>query len=901
MPGRNRQARGGMAASPEVGVAGVGMRLRAVVREMRRVRKCKAVAASPEDCGKAVHALRVCCRRAGAALLVCSEFIEERDADRAMQVLRRLRREAGSVRNADVHTALLGELRVAWKDKAGAIDTVLVSIAKERRAAWTQLRERVGSHDREEVRRLRRVLDAGLKDVEVGSAVLAAAREQVAALVEQARLLVVESRSDSQQLHRLRIVLKRIRYTMELLFSRDVLGAESPAALRWIVEAQRRLGEVNDAATLAARLHRLQQSIHKSAPDIAMLRERFQALEARRLSNTTEWLGADDVNARLDQLLAASRGELGKGSISQEHVQPDEPVLSAPTRSSSPDQPPTQEPAQQNLFLAGQRLAVIDVGSNGIRLLAVELNDERSWNVLAEERATARLAEGQGKRRELCPQAMARAVEAIHRFKARCDSLGCVAGAFATAAVRDAVNRADFISLVKDRTGLDLVTISALDEGRYTFGAVARRYDLSHGTCAVVDIGGGSLEVVLSQRGVVVQNSSMPLGAVRLTEAFGGAEGAGRNRFADLKRHIDRTLARGVKRPRGVPGLVVGCGGTFTTMLTVGAAMRGVLIHRNSPALRSLGPVSRAQLREIIDHLRSMSLADRLRVPGLPPDRADIVVAGLVVVERLMKHLGVSHIHANPGGVREGLLTRMVRERAEDMSERASRDDRLVASARRFAEGCLYERDHSEHVAALAVLLYDECVRQAGLVPRLGTVPHERAVLEAAGLLHDVGIMVEYRRHHKHSATIVRHADLPGWDARLQEVLAQLCRYHRRGAPGVRHRAFASLNGADRALVRRLSGLLRVADGLDRSHAGVVHDVRIRTKGDRLVIDAVTAGDADAELRAARVKSDVLGEAAGRRLNIQRAAPSPQASLSDRGEVVVRRQGAGVNGSTPRV
>lgn len=872
MPGWGRQKPGGKSL-PQGGERGAGARLRAVPRAMRQVRRLERGDGTSES-GRAVHALRVSCRRAAAVLEVTDAVVPAKGAGRLERMLRQLRREAGSVRNADVHMELLGALLEAGGEHAEGVRRVMREVARERGRAWTRLRRLASPERRARLSvRVERAVGAWK-----GVSITAPARARLSQLVAEALVTVQASMHDASQLHLLRIVLKRVRYTAELLLGREEAGEAGPAPVRWLLEAQRRLGDVNDVATLVSRLRGM--GAGDLAADAGTLRERFEALEARRLSQAAEWARESEPERRLAELLALA------GVEAPAHEQPE---LARPTTggvaAGAPARTVQAGAPQRSLFLAGQRIAVIDVGSNGIRLLAVELNDERSWNVLAEERATARLAEGQGRRRELCPQAMARAVEAIQRFKGRCDALGCSVRAFATAAVRDASNRGDFVSLVKDRTGLDLSLISEMEEGKYTYAAVARRYDLSHGLCAVVDIGGGSVEVVLSQRGVVVQNSSVPLGAVRLTELFGGPDAVGRERYRELRAHVDRALGRGVERPAGVPAVVVGCGGTFTTMLTVAAAMRGVPIERNSPALRTLGPVSRAQLQEIIARLRVLPLAERLRVPGLPPDRADIVVAGLVVVDRLMRHLGVSQVHANSGGVREGLLTRLIAERVSEQEAESTRDARMVASARRFAEGCGYERGHSETVAALALRLYDLLLARGGLVPGLGGVPHERAVLEAAGVLHDVGIMVEYRRHHKHSATIVRHADLAHWDARLQEVLAQVCRYHRRAGPRHAHAPFAALGETDRALVRRLSGILRVADGLDRSHAGIVQDVHVRADGRRLRIAVVSGADAGTELRAARDKSGVLEAVAGRRVVLEPVAQAP-----DAGEVVVKRR-----------
>lgn len=798
-------------------------------------------------------------------------------------MLRAIRRAAGDVRNADVHIELLHALRVASKELTPAIDEVLREVNESRRDAMDRLAAMVSKPERARVQRLIKRARVGGEPASEAAAVAEAGRH-LGLLVEQSIEAARLATTDAQHLHALRILLKRTRYTAELLTPQ--VGNEE--RLRWLIEAQKRLGEANDVATLVTRLRCVEQ--RSTNASIAHIRQRFEPLERRRLASAAEWLRDSDAEHRLRALVPP----VPHGG--------DEPDAIAPAR---------PEPAQRahheghrneqpNLFLAGERLGVVDVGSNGIRLLAVELIDDRSWNVLAEERATARLAQGQGKSKSLCTEAMARAVEAIHRFKLRCEALRCPVRAFATAAVRDASNRADFLSLVKDRTGLDVSVISALDEGRYTYAAVARRHDLSHGLCAVVDIGGGSLEVVLSIDGVIVQNSSMPLGAVRLTEAFGTADVLDEHSYKRLTRHIDRELSEQVPAPgsHGAPHMVVGCGGTFTTMLTLGAAMRGVIIERNSPALRTLGPVTRPQLRELITRLRTMSLADRLRVPGLPADRADIIVAGLTVIERLMKHLGVSQIHANPGGVREGLLTRIIRERMCELDPHASRDERLVTSARAFAEACRYERGHSEHVAALATRLYDRLLALE-VVPRLGSDPHERALLESAAVLHDVGIKVEYKRHHKHSATMVLHADLPGWDTRMQEVLAQLCRYHRRAAPSAEHRAFQSLPERDRALVLRLCAILRVADGLDRSHAAVVRDVSVRRDGRRLVIHAAAESDATTEVRAAMGKAGVLEAVTGRRVVIRQTPGTgvPATAGAWLGEIVVRPSPAGANGS----
>jgi exopolyphosphatase/guanosine-5'-triphosphate,3'-diphosphate pyrophosphatase len=541
---------------------------------------------------------------------------------------------------------------------------------------------------------------------------------------------------------------------------------------------------------------------------------------------------------------------------------------------------------------ASRRFAVIDIGSNSVRLMVVALPEGetdrfsggQAWTVLCEERSMTRLAHGLSETRELASESMAGSVEAIARFVTIAEKFGVRPPrlrAFATAAVRDAKNRSDFLSLVRDRAGIGIEIISGLEEGKFTHQSVERAFDLTHGRCAVVDIGGGSMEVVFSHDGVITDSTSMPLGAVRLTEQFGGADEAAGKRWKDLREYCQRTIDRSV-RVHGAgedvpPHTLVGCGGTFNTLATLAAASRGIMITRGSQAQRDLGPVTREQLKGLISQLRAVPLAERLRVPGLPSDRADIIIAGLTAVERLMRHLGVGHVHTHPGGVREGLMLKVIAEASKPTvaSRRGQRHvqdsdalrdlrEAMVSEARELAKACRYEQSHSEQVAKLSLQLFDQLASDAveivdqGSFNRWGLDPFERAMLEAAGVLHDIGIMVQYRQHHKHSSTIVRHADLPHWSDRDREMLALICRYHRRSEPGERHEDFAALTPVDKALVRRLSAVLRVADGLDRSHARVVREVCVRKGKQQLTVEVHATNHAHEERRAARDKGGLL-------------------------------------------
>lgn len=271
----------------------------------------------------------------------------------------------------------------------------------------------------------------------------------------------------------------------------------------------------------------------------------------------------------------------------------------------------------------------------------------------------------------------------------------------------------------------------------------------------------------------------------------------------------------------------------------------------------------------MLERMASIPEAELVRVPGLPADRADIIVAGLLTVDRLMKRLGCSELLVHAGSIREGVLMRVV----DDMPPRPREDPSpasVVAMSRQLLDRCACDRHHAEQVAALSLRLHDALVA-ARCVPGLGNDPVERAILEAAGLLHDTGMLVSYRGHHRHSEQIVLHNDLGTMPRAWVERLATLCRHHRRKGPTERSPVFAALSQADRDSAMRLAGILRVADGLDRSHAGVVADLRVTVGKRTLRVECDSGGiDMAAEIDAATRKADVLEAVTGLRVCVTR-------------------------------
>lgn len=479
------------------------------------------------------------------------------------------------------------------------------------------------------------------------------------------------------------------------------------------------------------------------------------------------------------------------------------------------------------------RLAALDVGTNSIRLIVTEARDDGTYRLIDDEKEVGRLGRGLARSGQLSGKAMESAVVAIARMKEIASGYGVHRlKAVGTAAVREASNRDEFLRLVRDRAGLELEVISAEEEARLAHLSVTHAFDLRRVNAAVVDIGGGSTEVVLSSGSVVEQVYTLPLGAVRLTEMYEGVEHGAEEPFDEMSEHLRSVVKRHIGRPPFTPQLVVGTGGTFTTLATVAMQRDGKA--RVGDELEHVGGVRGYELqRSVVNHtlnwLRSMSPKTRTRVPGMSPERVEIIVAGIAIIDAVMKRLKVNTLRVHDRGIRDGLILSMIREIYPHAGTLTGVPLQRMESVRLFAQRCNYEQAHSDHVARLAVQAFDQIAAQLGS-EALSAGAGARELLEAAGVLHDVGYYINYAKHHKHSYHLIVHSDLPGFTHREIEIIANVARYHRSAGPKNKHANFGKLAPADQEMVMRLSAILRVVDGLDRAHAQLVRNLRVELK-----------------------------------------------------------------------
>ena len=507
-----------------------------------------------------------------------------------------------------------------------------------------------------------------------------------------------------------------------------------------------------------------------------------------------------------------------------------------------------------------RRLAVLDLGSNSIRLLVVQGGPDGFWRVLDDDRLPTRLATGVVATGRLDPEAVRRTLAGLRLMRriAR-NHRAPVAAAVATSAVRDAADGEAFLERASRALGAPVRTITGAEEARYAFESARRHFAFGPGRTAVLDYGGGSVDVVIAAGSAIEATHSLPIGAVRLTEAFLHHDPPRRREIEALRRHLRRCTAA---LPRGVTvDRAIGSGGTVTALATMAQVREGERL-----ASAHGYTLQRGQLRRLAEWLARRSAAERAALPGMSPDRADLIVAGAIALDEILTRLHARTLATNAHGLREGLVLTLLRDAPGGRRRRGPADVRRTGLLR-FAERCGFEQRHAEHVTRLALRLYDQMATRAGLPPEA------RGWLEAAALLHDVGYCVHYAGHHRHAYSLILHADLPGFTSREVRIVALVARYHTGARPKRKHREYAALGQDDRRVVRQLAALLRIADGADRAHGRDVRDVGVGRRGDVTTVTLLSGRDGALALEGAQAKSRLFERAFDTTLRFELAPP----------------------------
>ncbi|WNG50450.1 Ppx/GppA family phosphatase [Archangium minus] len=445
-------------------------------------------------------------------------------------------------------------------------------------------------------------------------------------------------------------------------------------------------------------------------------------------------------------------------------------------------------------------LAAIDVGTNAVRLELARPDAEGSLETLHQERDPIRPGEGVFASGEMPKETADRLLSTLRRYAALCRRHKARVRAVATSAMRDARNREEIVRRVRDEAGLNLEVVSGKEEARLICLGVLHRKP-AHTRSLLVDIGGGSTEVALATGERPDELWSLPLGSVRLTEMFDAAGKVTPKQLRLMRSYVEEQMRKAIpERLPNLPRVALGSSGTINAVVGFAAS-------------EGTGHASMRQLTQTVETLAEMTPERRRK--RFDPRRADIIVAGATILERVAKHLGVESVTGVNRGLRDGLLVDLL-YRQDTTREDHSLADAAVSMGRRL----FFEEKHARQVAALALTLFDE-------LASLHNLPLScRPYLEVAALLHDVGNAVSYERHHKHTYYLIHNGDIPGLTDRERELVARVARYHQRSPPELNHSGMQGLSAAEARLVRKLATLLRVANALDSSHHQPVKELR---------------------------------------------------------------------------
>ena len=513
------------------------------------------------------------------------------------------------------------------------------------------------------------------------------------------------------------------------------------------------------------------------------------------------------------------------------------------------------------------RLAAIDVGSNSIHMIVAQIDASGGVTTLWRMKEMVGLGRISFPAKRLSADAMDRAVATLGRFQQVARQRGCEKiVAVATSAVRESENGGDFIERVRNELGLRLRVVSGREEARLIYLGVRHATDLKGGPHLVLDIGGGSVEFIVATEQKPLLLESRKLGSARMTAKYVKHDPIDARELVSLLRHYRQEMDPVCESIRGLaPVKAFGCSGTLENL----AAMCSGKAH-NGDGHRV---IERAGIDSLTARLVESRAKERALMEGLDAKRQDQIIAGAVLVRELFQKLDLKKMQLCDGALREGILVDYLSRHLPELQVRREVPDPRRRSILDLGRRCDWHQAHGEHVAKLALQLFD------GLKSLHHLSPHDRELIEYGSMLHDIGWHISPEDHHKHGMYLIQHGSLKDFEPEDISVIALLTRYHRKAKPKLSHKGFAELSPKARKTVRVGAALLRVADSLDRTHCAAVSGLKVSVGSNRVKLVLTARGDTEMELWAARKKMDLFAEVFHRTISFEIAGKAVRGAV----------------------
>lgn len=488
-----------------------------------------------------------------------------------------------------------------------------------------------------------------------------------------------------------------------------------------------------------------------------------------------------------------------------------------------------------------QRIAAIDLGTNSFHLVIVELKNlerlrsieeleaSRNFEILYRQREIVRINFGSGKETDyLTEDGIQRALKVLKEFKEKIDEYGAKVHAIATSAIREAKNRDEFISFVKQNLGIEIKIVSGFEEARLIYLGVLQGLNVYDKQILLIDIGGGSTELLVGKRGKILYAGSFKLGAVRLTQVFfDGGKNFSDDRKRDCEEFIRKTIDQNLKPIKDLGfELVIGTSGQIQSIarllyLSGTDAEKFKTFHGQYFTSKQFDKVSKKILG-------ATSLEELQIIPQLDEKRAEIIVPGTLILKVIMDALKIDRITVSAYALREGIIIDAIEkyykeeQKLKEISDEAEKiKEQKLKEVIEFAKSYNVDLKHSLQVKKIALKIFDE------LKPLHNLDENARELLEYAAILHDIGYYISVAKHHKYSYFIIRNSNLVGFSEKEIELIANVARYHRKATPKEKHPNFNQLNEDEKRIVQILSAILRLSDGLEKTHSALINDIKI--------------------------------------------------------------------------
>ncbi|MCB1179572.1 MAG: Ppx/GppA family phosphatase, partial [Leptospiraceae bacterium] len=483
-----------------------------------------------------------------------------------------------------------------------------------------------------------------------------------------------------------------------------------------------------------------------------------------------------------------------------------------------------------------RNLAAIDLGTNSFHLIIVKVKPDGSFESLGKEKESVRLGSGTSQDEVITPDAIDRGIQCLKRFKGLAEVQNAEIRAVATSALREAKNRDVFIKRAEKELGIHVEVISGFEEARLIYFGILQGLPVYDKRILMVDIGGGSTELLVGKKGEIEFANSLKLGAIRMTTKFFHGDPDRPEEKKQCKLYVQGMISpykREIERLE--PEVIIGSSGTIQSIASM------IIAERKETPPRILNNVTFSaeelyKIRSVIDS--ADTLKKRTKIPGLDTKRADIIAGGSIILEEIFKKFNFKNMVVSDYALREGIIYDTIKKwiSFEESDVHALLNIRLKAINSLF-NSFPYEKEHVQKVTSLALTIFDNLI---GVHKLEG---NEREYLEAASLLHEIGMGISHSSHHKHSYYIIRNSELMvGFNFEEIEIIALVARYHRKSNPKSKHSDYNALSNENQELVKKLAGILRIADGLDRSHQSIV-DSLVCEKQDDTIIFKIKAKD----------------------------------------------------------